>query len=323
VIKGQDNRVPQPKGPDYIVFWPLRQERIETNTDKYLDLKFIGSVKDKVLTIEKVEIGGISLCEIQAIERKLKWLIERAHEVLKRIQAGHLGPDDEEYIKAIDKVPKELGERKVFGVGLEPGTQIVRRLEKDEKPVKGKGKKKKDDDDELDSYLINKSHNIKSQVLSAGVAQVLQPMKVTYQLDIYGPESEENVAKISTLFRDPYGVANYQGWPKQDSLVPLYHSDPHMLAFVNEEKQYERRWIIELVMQANMYVRNVPQQFADHLQLLTIDVDNDYRQQVIAVPPPAKPWKTRPGAEVMKLQRILDGLHRQIKYIHKGMLGVL
>jgi hypothetical protein len=96
-----------------------------------------------------------------------------------------------------------------------------------------------------------------------------------------------------------------------------------MLAFVNAEKQFERRWIIELMMQANMVVENVPQQFFDHIQLLTTDVDNGYAQNVIAVPPPAVPFELGPGAHVMKLQRLLDDLHRKIRYIYHGMLGVM
>ncbi len=35
VIKAQDNRVPEPVGPDFIVMTPLLRTRLETNTDVY------------------------------------------------------------------------------------------------------------------------------------------------------------------------------------------------------------------------------------------------------------------------------------------------
>jgi hypothetical protein len=38
VVRGQVNRVPEPSAADYIVFWPLRRERLGTNEDVYSDL---------------------------------------------------------------------------------------------------------------------------------------------------------------------------------------------------------------------------------------------------------------------------------------------
>jgi hypothetical protein len=37
VVKGQDNRVPEPAGSNFIVMTPTLQSRIETNTDSYSD----------------------------------------------------------------------------------------------------------------------------------------------------------------------------------------------------------------------------------------------------------------------------------------------
>jgi hypothetical protein len=35
IVKGQDNRVPEPSGSDYIVMWPLLRVRLGTNVDTY------------------------------------------------------------------------------------------------------------------------------------------------------------------------------------------------------------------------------------------------------------------------------------------------
>lgn len=37
VVRGQQNRVPEPEGDDFVVLWPLMRERLSTNVDAYLD----------------------------------------------------------------------------------------------------------------------------------------------------------------------------------------------------------------------------------------------------------------------------------------------
>lgn len=37
IVLGQDNRVPEPGNPDFVVMTPIYEERIETNTDTYFD----------------------------------------------------------------------------------------------------------------------------------------------------------------------------------------------------------------------------------------------------------------------------------------------
>ena len=44
VIRGEVNRVPEPIGPNFIVMWPLRQERLETNETAYYDNVLTGSI---------------------------------------------------------------------------------------------------------------------------------------------------------------------------------------------------------------------------------------------------------------------------------------
>lgn len=102
---------------------------------------------------------------------------------------------------------------------------------------------------------------------------ILQPTKVTVQLDIHGPASADNAQIITTLFRDDYGVEQFAS--SGFDVTPLYHSEPHQMPFVNGEQQVEDRWVVDVVMQCNPVV-TVPQQFADQLKVGLIDVDATY-----------------------------------------------
>lgn len=55
VVRGQVNRVPQPKSDDYVVFWPTLKPRLATNVDDYLDCAFTGGVSGDVLTVTTVD----------------------------------------------------------------------------------------------------------------------------------------------------------------------------------------------------------------------------------------------------------------------------
>ncbi len=60
IVLGQVNRVPQVKAENFIVMWPLRRDRIETNIDEYADLSFTGSIAGGVLTVTEVLIGTMA-----------------------------------------------------------------------------------------------------------------------------------------------------------------------------------------------------------------------------------------------------------------------
>lgn len=59
IVQGQDNRVPEPKVDNFVVFWPLRLPRLETNVDSYEDVLFAGSIAATVLTVTGVTRGVI------------------------------------------------------------------------------------------------------------------------------------------------------------------------------------------------------------------------------------------------------------------------
>lgn len=61
VIEGQDNRVPEPQGVDFVAMWPIRRPRLSTNVDGYVDCKFTGSISGTTLTVSSVAFGEIAV----------------------------------------------------------------------------------------------------------------------------------------------------------------------------------------------------------------------------------------------------------------------
>lgn len=61
VIVGQQNRVPEPKGAEFVVMTPMFRERLAANTDHYVDSLFTGSIDGSTLTISGVDYGTLFL----------------------------------------------------------------------------------------------------------------------------------------------------------------------------------------------------------------------------------------------------------------------
>lgn len=59
VILGQTNRIAEPTGPDFVVFWPTGRRRISTNLDAALDALFVGAISGTVMTISSMNLGAI------------------------------------------------------------------------------------------------------------------------------------------------------------------------------------------------------------------------------------------------------------------------
>lgn len=57
VIEGQDSRVPEPSGTDFVVMTTIRRDRIATNLDTFADCKFTALIADAVMTVSSVESG--------------------------------------------------------------------------------------------------------------------------------------------------------------------------------------------------------------------------------------------------------------------------
>jgi hypothetical protein len=142
----------------------------------------------------------------------------------------------------------------LFGVDILPGTEIIGFGTGSGGPG---------------TYTLNMAQDVAEQTISAGVQTILQPTKVNIQLDIHGPNSADNAQIITTLFRDQYAVDQFQ--TSGFDLVPLYSSEPKQIPFINGEQQYEERWTIDAIMQANSELK-VPQQFASSLSISLMNV---------------------------------------------------
>jgi hypothetical protein len=51
VLLGQQNRVPEPEGANFVVFTPILRNRISTNIDAYVDAAYTGAISGQTLTI--------------------------------------------------------------------------------------------------------------------------------------------------------------------------------------------------------------------------------------------------------------------------------
>ncbi len=60
VIAGQQNRIPEPSGGDFIIFTPIRRRRLATNLDQLEDVQFTASINGSTMTVSAVEIGELT-----------------------------------------------------------------------------------------------------------------------------------------------------------------------------------------------------------------------------------------------------------------------
>lgn len=64
VVQGQDNKVPEPKGNDFVTMTPIMQSRLSTNVDTYADVSFTASIADTEMTVTAIEFGQIAVGQV-------------------------------------------------------------------------------------------------------------------------------------------------------------------------------------------------------------------------------------------------------------------
>jgi hypothetical protein len=144
----------------------------------------------------------------------------------------------------------------VFGVNVANGTQVT---------AFGSGS------GGLGTYLLNTAQTVASETMAAGVFNSLQPTEVAVQLDVHGPNSADNCQRISTLFRDDYAVRAFNSL--NPNVAPLHADDFKQMPFINDQNQWEWRWVAEACLQVNATVADVPQQFFDQIVTTFIPAD--------------------------------------------------
>lgn len=116
------------------------------------------------------------------------------------------------------------------------------------------------------TYVVSPTQVSGTGVIAAGVASILQPVMITFQLDVHGPHSSDVAQVVSTLMRDEYGTQQFKelGFP---DVIPLYADDPKQVPFINGENQYETRWVLYACVEAGQTINDIPQAFADELRI--------------------------------------------------------
>jgi hypothetical protein len=61
VIQGQDNRVPEPSSPDFVIMTPIRRQRLSTNVDSDVDSSFTGSIAGTVMNVSFLNFGEVTV----------------------------------------------------------------------------------------------------------------------------------------------------------------------------------------------------------------------------------------------------------------------
>lgn len=106
-----------------------------------------------------------------------------------------------------------------------------------------------------------------------GTRNSMQAIKMGVQLDVHGPNSADNSAMITTLFRDEYACVQFAAI--NPDIQPLYCDEPKQVPFINGENLYEQRWIITVAIEYNP-VTQTPQDFFDQVEVEIINVDAAY-----------------------------------------------
>lgn len=123
------------------------------------------------------------------------------------------------------------------------------------------------------TYTVSPSQTITSRTLAAGVSLITQKAEFAIQLDVHGPQSADSSATITTLMRDGFAVDAFAA--SNVNIAPLYADDGRQIAFQNAEQQWEDRWVIEALLQADQTLL-VPQQYATVLSVDILNVDAVY-----------------------------------------------
>lgn len=124
------------------------------------------------------------------------------------------------------------------------------------------------------TYTISTALTLASGALWSSSWSVTMPTQLTVQMDFHGPDTSIELANsFVALFRDLYGAQFFSD--AIDGVAPLYADDARQVPFINAESQYEFRWVVDAVLQANESLI-VDQQFADQLIATVASVQSQF-----------------------------------------------
>lgn len=84
------------------------------------------------------------------------------------------------------------------------------------------------------------------QTECGGIA-IVQPQRRRVQLDVYGPSAADRAQTLATLLRDGVGCRFLQTY----GIAPLYVEDPQDMTQAEGDEQYNPRFMLNVLIQAN------------------------------------------------------------------------
>jgi len=125
------------------------------------------------------------------------------------------------------------------------------------------------------TYAIS-PNQVASGTFAAGQLSVIEMVEVAIQLGFHSADntSADNAQAVRQMLRDPYAVSFIQG--VNPAITPLFGADARQSPFTDAEDQFESRWTVDAVLQANVTLTNIPQQFVVNFALGLVDVDVVY-----------------------------------------------
>lgn len=105
---------------------------------------------------------------------------------------------------------------------------------------------------------------------AVGSRETTRSTRVGVQLDFYGEGATDNAQIFNQLFRDMYGCDFLRPYHVQ----PLWCDDGRQMPLVDDESQYETRWMVHALMQINPTV-STSQEFADMLDVTLVEADQN------------------------------------------------
>ncbi len=125
----------------------------------------------------------------------------------------------------------------------------------------------------LGTYTVTPSYTAGPGTFAAGQLSVVEMVETAIQLGFHSADStgSDMAQAVHQMLRDPYAVQFIQAI--NAAIVPLYGSEPRQAPYIDAEDQFEWRWVVEAVLQANVTLTGLNQDFVTTLNLTLVDVD--------------------------------------------------
>jgi hypothetical protein len=128
----------------------------------------------------------------------------------------------------------------------------------------------------LGTYTVSPSYTAGPDTFAAGQLSVVEMVELAYQLSFHSADgsSGDMAQAVRQMLRDPYAVSFIQAI--NPAIVPLYGGDARQAPFTDAEDQFETTWLVEAILQANVTLTGLSQDFVTTLDLTLVDVDVVY-----------------------------------------------